>query len=127
MKSLRSDESENDPVPSACSRWHRDWSHRRTDLLHRFVWVKLIVLWVHIGLGLGRPADRLDRQADCILSGCLVPFLLSPCRNLVVGTSCRDEWLYGRYRYYLTIEKESKRLVRDSSREMEWKFGTRET
>lgn len=90
------------------------------DLLHRFVWVKLIVLWGHIGLGLDRPADRLDRQADCILSGCLVPFLLSPCRSLVVGTSYRDEWLYSRYRYYLAIEKESKRLLLDSSREIEW-------
>jgi hypothetical protein len=89
------------------------------DLLHRFFWVKLIVLWGHIGLGLGRLADQLDRQADCILSGCLVPFLLSPCRSLVVGTSCRDEWSYGRYRYYLTIEKESKRLVRGSTRKMD--------
>lgn len=89
------------------------------DLLHRFVWVKLIVLWVHIGLGLGR-------QADCILSGCLVPFLPYPCRRFAVGTSCWDEWLYGRYRYYLTIEKESKRLVRDSSREMEQICGVRE-
>jgi hypothetical protein len=74
------------------------------DLLHRFFWVKLIVLWGHIGLGLGRLADQLDRQADCIL---------------VVGTSCRDEWSYGRYRYYLTIEKESKRLVRGSTRKMD--------